>query len=603
MNFKSTKPVLTLLIISSLNITLFSQIKEVTSITTARIDTVSLKGIEPELLLEYSAIRFSKDEALSYLRNVRNPSFWKNPDDPLRKYLDQLIYLSLNNREHDVREYLSDYPYEQLKIPRSEFYLWDTLRISFPEGHTRDSVAVNILERALAERDTTGAGKTFDKTGILVSIGNNLLIEGDTLLLVLVDTLKGVGSGRASFPFRGYDYPLTGDSIQAAIGELVRFLEERDSTLLMLTGSASVETPFMLNTRGDELVRFWLSNEYNDSVTVWVGSPAYNTVGLYLENNIMFRRPARASTMADAKVNVPVIDNRTLKEVEKIFVKPNYWQYTTEISSVLNQAFLSNWVKGGESNVSTNVDITMNLNYLNTPKKFLWYNQGRIKHGFIASVDKGIRRNMDLIELNSKLNHKAFGKFDFSSTAVFKTQLAKGYSYPKDKDPVLVSRIMSPLNLTLGIGLDYKPNRETSFNVSPLSYKWTYVADTVNIPTSRYSIPEGRKSRHEPGASVVINHKRKLFEKVTVSNKIQLFTNYVNKPKNIDIDWEMIATMSLNWFTDIRINTHFIYDDDTKTTVYDKETGDVVLGSDGEPLKTPRIQFKEIIGFSFIFTF
>lgn len=603
MIIKCVKRLLPVLIFFSLNLTLFSQIKEITAITPPRIDTVSLKGIEPELLIEQPAIRFSKEEALRYLRNVRNPSFWKNPDDPLRKHLDQLISLSSNTRERDVRQYLTDYPYDSIKIPRSEFYLWDTLRIRFPEGHTRDSVALKIVERALAERDSSEKGKAFDKSGILVSIGNNLLIEGDTLLLVLVDTLKGVGSGRETFPFIAYDDPMTGDSIQAAIGELVRFLEERDSTLLMLTGTASVETPFMLNTERDELVRFWLRNEYDDSVTVWVGSPSYNTVGLYLENNIMFRRPVRASTMADARVNVPVIDNRTLKEVEKIYVKPNYWRYTTEISSVLNQAFLSNWVKGGESNVSTNVDITMNLNYLNTPSNLLWYNQGRLKHGFVASKDKGIRRNMDLIEFNSKLNHKAFGKFDFSSTAIFKTQLAKGYNYPKDKDPVLVSRIMSPLNLTLGVGLDYKPNRETSFNVSPLSYKWTYVADTVNIPTSRYSIPEGRKSRHEPGATVVINHRRKVFEKVSLNNKIQLFTNYINKPQNIDIDWELIATMSLNWFTDIRINTHLIYDDDTKTTVYDKTTGDAVLGSDGQPLKTARIQFKEIIGFSFIFRF
>jgi len=600
---KCIKPLLPVFIFLSLHLTVYSQIKEVTAITPTRVDTVSLKGIEPELLIEYPAIMFSKDEALRYIRNVRSPSFWKNPDDPFRKYLDQLIYLSLNTREHDVRRYLTDYPYDSLKIPRSEFYIWDTLRIRFPEGHTRDSVAINILERALAERDTTEKGEVFDKSRILVSIGNNLLIQGDTLLLVLVDTLKGVGSERPSFPFRGYDHPMTGDSIQAAISKLVRFLEQRDSTLLMLTGTASIETPFMLNTDRDQLVRFWLRNEYDDSVTVWVGSPSYNTVGLYLENNIMFRRPVRASTMADARINVPVIDNRALKEVAKIYVKPNYWRYTTEISSVLNQAFLSNWVKGGESNVSTNVDITMNLNYLNRPQNLLWYNQGRLKHGFVASRDKGIRRNMDLIELNSKLNHKAFGKFDFSSTAIFKTQLARGYTYPKDKDPVLVSRIMSPSNLTLGIGLDYKPNRETSFNVSPLSYKWTYVADTVNIPTSRYSIPEGRKSRHEPGATVVINHKRTVFEKVSLNNKIQLFTNYIDKPKNVDIDWELIATMSLNWFTDLRINTHLIYDDDTRTTVYDKTTGDAVLGSDGQPLKTARIQFKEIIGFSFIFRF
>lgn len=603
MIIRHLKPLTPVLLFLLLQFPVFSQIKEVTSISQIRIDTTSLKGIEPELLDQYPAIRFEKDEAIRYLNDLMNPSFWKNPDDPFRKYIDQLLYHSGNIREQEVRRYMADYPYDSIKIPRSEFYLWDTLRIRFPEGHTRDSVALSIMERVLAERDSASIKEPIDKSQILISIGKNLLIEGDTLLLVLVDTLKDVGSGRKSFPFRGYDNPMTGDSIQAAVGELLRFLESRDSSLLMLTGTASVETPFMLNTESDEFVRFWLRNEYDDSVTVWVGSPDYNTIGIYLENNIMFRRPVRADNLADAKINVPLVDNRALKEVEKIYVKPNYWRYTTEISSVLNQAFLSNWVKGGESNVSTNVDITMNINYLNTPKKFLWYNQARLKHGFVASKDKGIRRNMDLIELNSKLNHKAFGKFDFSSTAIFKTQLAKGFSYPKDKDPVLVSRIMSPSIVTLGIGLDYKPNRETSFNISPLSYKWTYVADTVNVPTSRYSIPEGRKSRHEPGASVVINHKKRVFDKVSLNNKVQLFTNYIDNPKNIDIDWELIATMSLNWFTDVRLNMHLIYDDDTKTTVYDKDTGDPVLDSEGNPLKTPRIQFKEIIGFSFIFRF
>ena len=328
------KSILAVLILISIHAAGFSQVKEVTATKSTRIDTISLKGIDPELLAEYNTIRFDKDEALTYLKNVRNPSFWRNPDDPFRQYLDQLIYHSSNQREHDVRKYLTDYPYGSIKIPRSEFYLWDTLRIRFPEGHTRDSVAINIMERALSQRDTTEYSEVFDRSRILISIGDNLLLQGDTLLLVLVDTLKGVGAGRPSFPFRGYNHPLIGDSIQAAIGELVRYLETRDSSQLLLTGTASVETPFMINTGRDQLVRFWLRNEYDDSVTVWVGSPDYNTIGLYLENNIMFRRPVRASTMADARVNVPVIDNRALIHVDKIYVKPNYWRYTTEISSV-----------------------------------------------------------------------------------------------------------------------------------------------------------------------------------------------------------------------------------------------------------------------------
>jgi len=73
-----------------------------------------------------------------------------------------------------------------------------------------------------------------------------------------------------------------------------------------------------------------------------------------------------------------------------------------------------------------------------------------------------------------------------------------------------------------------------------------------------------------------------------------LFTNYINNPLNIDVDWEMIALINLNWFTDVRFNSHLIFDDDTKTV--DKK------GTD--PLKkTARIQFKEMLGFSLVFRF
>ena len=89
-----------------------------------------------------------------------------------------------------------------------------------------------------------------------------------------------------------------------------------------------------------------------------------------------------------------------------------------------------------------------------------------------------VRKNVDLIETNSKLNHKAFGKFDFSGILLFKTQLAPGYNY--NTDPATkVSKFLNPATLTLGFGLDYKPNKNTSINFSPFSYKGTFMTDTT----------------------------------------------------------------------------------------------------------------------------
>jgi len=44
-----------------------------------------------------------------------------------------------------------------------------------------------------------------------------------------------------------------------------------------------------------------------------------------------------------------------------------------------------------------------------------------------------------------------------------------------------------------------------------------------------------------------------------------------------------------------------IYDDDTMLPVYDR--GEPVLGDDGKQKKAPMVQFKELLGVSFVFKF
>ena len=133
----------------------------------------------------------------------------------------------------------------------------------------------------------------------------------------------------------------------------------------------------------------------------------------------------------------------------------------------------------------------------------------RIKLGFLKSGDNPVRKNLDLIETNSKLNHKAFGKFDFSGILLFKTQLAPGYNYNTEPDPTMVSKFLNPATLTVGFGLDYKPNKTTSLNFSPFSYKGTYMTDTVNLDQTKYGIPKDKKSLHEPGISLMVTNEFK----------------------------------------------------------------------------------------------
>lgn len=390
------------------------------------------------------------------------------------------------------------------------------------------------------------------------------------------------------------------DSIKAAVDLLLDYLEARDSSMISFTGTGGKKYSLWLNSKSDRTIRFWLINDLNDSVTVWIGNPSRNTVGLYLEHGVSFGRPSRQGNVSEARINVEPQDKSKLVDIQKILTKSQFWKYRTEASFALNQGLVTNWVKGGENSVSTALDITCYADYSNKPMLLSSNNFARIKYGLIKSGDDRVRKNIDLLETNSKLNHKAFGKFDFSGIMLFKTQVSRGYSYPNDSVPV--SKFMNPAILTLGLGLDYKPDKFTSINFSPLSYKGTFVPDTASIDQTRYGVPANRRALHEPGASFMISNEFRPVKNMIVTNRLQLFTNYINNPLNIDVDWEMILQANLNWFTDVRLNTHLIFDDDTKTPVFDKDKNPV-MGNDGLQKKTARIQFKELLGLSFIFRF
>ncbi len=549
------------------------------------IDSLKKSGVVFERNVNSPEIKLTREQAINFLQKKTRTTYWLNPDDPFRKALSHLVFEASSQKYDSIENFLNSYPYDSLSIPWDKFYIWEPLRLKVP----------NVSEPVSTER--------IDSM--------NFSALRDTTIMVIIDTLEATTSNKSGFPFRYLDYPYQSDSIKVAVKSLIDYVQQRDSTIINFAGDGRPALPVWLNTRNSGTMRrYWLKNEFNDSVTVWIGNEGRNTVGLYLEQGINFRKPMKQSDYSQAKINVQKVDRSTL-EKQNIVVKKHYWNYRTESSMIFSQSALSNWVKGGENSVSTALDITGYADFKKPEIKLSSSNFARLKLGFLASGSNDIRKNLDLLETNSKLNHKAFGKFDFSAIMLFKTQIAVGKIYKKvsaDEVSEVVSRFMNPAVLTLGIGLDYKPDKETSINFSPFSYKGTFVPagkrsteDSLKIDQTRYGIEAGKFSKHEPGASFMISKISRPLKNFTVTNRLQLFTNYINNPQNIDVDWEMIAVYNLNWFTDLRLNTHLIFDDDTRTTVMDGRTP--VKLEDGTDKKTARIQFKEIFGVSLMFRF
>jgi hypothetical protein len=546
------------LFLLTIYISVFSQenIKKANSNDNAIDSLKRMEGVAPNTQ-KTSEIVFSTSQALKFLQQIFNPELLKNKGDSLMSAVGRLIYEVSHPPLDSLRNMLEKYPYDSVKF------------------------RITRVKRSDSEMK-------------------------DTTAKVINDTLNEAPPVQSVNSFGYLNYPIQGDSIKAAVRSLLKYLEYRDSTVINFTGLGKSVTPIKMNSKSESVIRYWLKNEFADSVTIWIANPTRNTLGLYLEQGVTFRRPAKQGNYANARVNTQALDNSKLLVLRNLKLRPVYWKYHNEASFVLNQASLSNWVKGGESSIATAMDVTEYAEYNNKALKLSSDNFARLKFGYIETGQDGIRKNIDLLETNSKFNHKAFGKFDFSAILLFKTQIALGRNYFKTtsgKDTSnLVSKFMNPATITIGLGLDYQPNKSTSINFSPFSYKGTFVTDTVHIDQTQYGIAKNRKSLNEPGISFMITNEFKPIETVTIVNRLQLFTNYIHNPQNVDVDWEMIATAKLNWFTDVRFNTHLVYDDDTKTEEQ-YANGQPVLNPDGTKKKSARIQFKEMLGLSLFLRF
>jgi len=236
-----------------------------------------------------------------------------------------------------------------------------------------------------------------------------------------------------------------------------------------------------------------------------------------------------------------------------------------------------NWAKGGDNNVAGTSYINLFAN--RNVNGWSWENKLDLEYGLKRENKEIWKKTDDRLEFNTKLG-KQSSKKDWFYTAYlnFKTQFDKGFDYD-DSETISISDFMAPGYLTLGPAADYKPNEYFSAMISPAAYKATFVLDQrladqgefgvkeaeyQIVGTDTTKINDGQTLRHEVGANLVLSFKKDIFKNVNLDTKLDLFSNYLENPQNIDVDWQMAITMKVNSFLNVLFKTHLIYDDDTK---------------------------------------
>ena len=278
-------------------------------------------------------------------------------------------------------------------------------------------------------------------------------------------------------------------------------------------------------------------------------------------------QPIKNQVKLVEKVESPVIDMPDDVPTEILIQKPKFWTKKGDGYLQFMQNFVSdNWYKGGESNYSMVGALTLEANYDNR-NKWKWDNKLEMKLGFMHTRSDSVHKfksNEDLIRLTSKVGLEAAKNWYYTLQLLAYTQFTRGL---KANDLNIYSDFMSPFNLNLGVGMDYKvatkDKRLTgTVNLSPLAVNYRYV-DRLDLATS-YGLDEGKHSLVDFGSQVTADVTWKINDVVSWKSRLYAFTSY----KRAEVEWENTFTLrvskyiSANLFLFPRFDDSGVKDDD-----------------------------------------
>ena len=231
------------------------------------------------------------------------------------------------------------------------------------------------------------------------------------------------------------------------------------------------------------------------------------------------------------------------------------WRKEATLMLQITQNYVTrNWYQGGSSSFAGLGIAKGQINYITD--RFTWENTGEWRiGGSTVSADSLHKVNTtdDLFRVYSKANLKVVPKLFASFSVELETRLLPTY---KSNSMQLKSAPFSPLRFNAAIGLDYKPVKNLSISVSPLSYKVIHVSDTARVTVTDYGLEPGQKTQHNIGSSVRIEYTWKPVREVSIESKFYMYTNY----RHVELDLEVNCDFIINRFMSARLMLHPRYD-------------------------------------------
>ncbi len=269
---------------------------------------------------------------------------------------------------------------------------------------------------------------------------------------------------------------------------------------------------------------------------------------------------------------------------------PKVWKVGGLFNLNFNQAALSNWSAGGDNSaISLSTLLSAHAFYLKG--KHSWDNTLDIAYGFINTTSLGTRKSDDRYDLLSKYGYDIGKKWYISGLFDFRSQFSKGYAYPTNLPKQVTSDFLAPAYILLSPGLNYKPNDEFSFFISPATARWVIVKNDSLASVAAFGVDSGKNSRFEFGAFASISYNKKISPSAVYTGRLDLFSNYLHNPQNISLYWTNILAVKVTKVISMSLTLNMIYDNDIKTVKSDGSTGG------------PKPQIQELFGIGIAYKF
>ena len=259
------------------------------------------------------------------------------------------------------------------------------------------------------------------------------------------------------------------------------------------------------------------------------------------------------------------------------------WKGSAVTTFLFNQAaFNKEWQGGGISNVSGNVNLTYNLNY--NKNGVNWDTKVTAEYGAAKiQAQDNLQKTNDRVEVISVVGKKIKNsRWFYSGLFNFKTQFDSGFEASerteivngvsvKISSDVRNSKFFSPAYFLLGPGILWKKEEDLKLNIAPSTGRLIVVSSQFtnpNDPRNRldnsgkyFGVVSGETTRSELGMALNGYAKIELLPNVELENILGLYSNYLDKPKNVDIDYTANLSMRVNNLITTNVAFQAIYDD------------------------------------------